>query len=94
MGVDKDLVHYLVQSVSTYSVTKLVTMINSLTAREMFKKSSGLKKELWGGGEFWSDGYFASRVGNHGKEGIVKKYVESQGKDYSVSHLNNQQPLF
>jgi putative transposase len=33
IGVDKDHVHFLVQSVPTYSVTKLVTMIKSLTAR-------------------------------------------------------------
>jgi putative transposase len=37
IGVDKDHVHFLVQSVPTYSVTKLVTMIKSLTARELFK---------------------------------------------------------
>jgi putative transposase len=31
IGVDKDHVHFLVQSVPTYSVMKLVTMIKSLT---------------------------------------------------------------
>lgn len=45
IGVDKDHVHYLVQSVPTYSVTKLVTMIKSLTAREIFKKCPGVKKK-------------------------------------------------
>ena len=35
LGTDDDHVHFLVQSVSTYSVTKLVTMIKSLTAREI-----------------------------------------------------------
>jgi putative transposase len=54
IGVDKDHVHYLVQSVPTYSVTKLVTLIKSLIAREIFKKCPGVKKKLWGG-EFWSD---------------------------------------
>ena len=33
IGVDKEHVHFLVQSVPTYSVTKLVTMLKSLTAR-------------------------------------------------------------
>ena len=36
LGTDKDHVHFLVQSVPTYSVTKIVTMIKSLTAREIF----------------------------------------------------------
>ena len=35
IGTDKDHVHFLVQSVPTYSVTK--TMIKSITAREIFK---------------------------------------------------------
>ena len=75
IGADKDHVHFLVQSVLTYSVTKLVTMIKSITAREIFKRIPEVKKQLWGG-EFWSDGYFASTVGKHGDERTVAKYVE------------------
>ena len=68
-------------------------MIKSLTAREILKKCPELKKKLWGG-EFWSDGYYASTVGKHGNEGMVKKYVEAQGKDYSALHINSQLLLF
>ena len=39
IGTDKDHVHFLVQCVPMYSVTKLVTMIKSLTAREIFRRS-------------------------------------------------------
>jgi REP element-mobilizing transposase RayT len=70
IGVDKDHVHFLVQSVPTYSVTSLVKMIKSLTAREIFKRCPHVKKQLWGG-EFWSDGYFASTVGKHGDEEVI-----------------------
>ena len=65
ISTDRDHVHLLVQSVPTYSVTKLVTLIKSLTAREIFRRCPEVKKMLWGG-EFWSDGYFASTVGKHG----------------------------
>jgi REP element-mobilizing transposase RayT len=44
IGTDKDHVHFLVQSVPTYSVTKIVTMIKSLTAREIFKRCPQVKK--------------------------------------------------
>ena len=47
IGTDKDHVHFLVQSVPTYSVTKLVTMIKSLTAREIFHRCPHVKKHLW-----------------------------------------------
>lgn len=38
IGTDKDHVHFLVQSVSGYSITKIVTMIKSLIAKEVFKR--------------------------------------------------------
>src|SRR3954471_18276509 len=67
IGTDRDHVPFLVQSVPTYSVTKLVTIIKSLTAREIFRRCPGVKKKLWGG-EFWSDGHFASTVGRLASE--------------------------
>ena len=65
IGSDRDHVHFLVQSVPMYSVTKLVRLIKSITAREAFRRCPKVKKQLWGG-EFWTDGYFASTVGKHG----------------------------
>ncbi|MEL7086523.1 MAG: IS200/IS605 family transposase, partial [Cyanobacteria bacterium J06597_1] len=62
IGTEKDHVHFLVQSVPTYSVTKLVRILKSLTAKEVFRRCPHVKKQLWGG-EFWSSGYFASSVG-------------------------------
>ncbi|MBM7072834.1 IS200/IS605 family transposase [Shewanella sp. 202IG2-18] len=76
IGTDKDQVHFLVQSVPTYSVTKLVTMIKSLTAREVFSRCPSVKKQLWGG-ELWTDGYFASTVGKHGDEQMIANYVKN-----------------
>ena len=93
IGVDKDHVHFLVQSVPTYSVTKLVTMIKSLTAREDFKRCPHVKQQLWGG-EFWSDGYFASTVGKHGNEGMIGRYVQNQGNEYLKLYQGDQLSLF
>lgn len=92
IGTDKDHVHFLVQSVPTYSVTKIVTMIKSLTAREIFKRCPHVKKQLWGG-EFWTDGYFASTVGKHGDEAQIARYVKNQGKEYQVLHKGKQLEL-
>jgi len=72
IGTDEDHVHFLVQSVPTYPVTKIVSTIKSLTAREIFKRCPQFKKKLWGG-EFWTDGYFASTVGRHGSENTIAK---------------------
>jgi REP element-mobilizing transposase RayT len=93
IATDKDHVHLLVQSVPTYSVTKIITIIKSLTAREIFKLCPQVKKQLWGG-EFWSDGYFASTVGKHGDEGTIAKYVQNQGNTYEKLHESRQLRLF
>ena len=87
--MDKDHVHFLIQSVPTYSVTGLVKMIKSLTAREIFKRCPHVKKQLWGG-EFWSDDYFASTVGKHGDENMISKYVKEQGGEYVKLHQSQQ----
>lgn len=93
IGTDRDHVHFLVQSIPRYSVTKLVTMIKSLTAREIFKRCPQVKKQLWGG-EFWTDGYFASTVGKHGNEDTIGRYVKEQGVDYRKLHEDRQLTLF
>ena len=78
IGTDEDHVHFLVQSVPTYSVSKLVRQVKSLTARHIFSRCPHVKKQLWGG-EFWSDGFFASTVGKHGDETMIGKYVRDKG---------------
>ena len=93
IGTDKDHVHFLVQSVPTYSVTKLVTMIKSITAREIFKRCPQVKRQLWGG-ELWTDGYFGSTVGKHGNEDMIVKYVKKQGQEYQKLYEDHQLVLF
>jgi putative transposase len=60
IGVDRDHVHFLIQSVPTYSPTRIVQIIKSLTTREIFARVPSVKKKLWGG-QFWRDGYYIRR---------------------------------
>ena len=95
VGADKDHVHFLIQSVPSYSVTKIVTMVKSIIAREVFKRCPEVKKQLWGG-EFWGKGYFVNTVGQHGTENVIAKYVKEQGieKEYRTLKNNHQLKLF
>jgi putative transposase len=83
IGTDKNHVHFLVQSVPTYSPTKIITIIKSIIAREIFAKHPEVKKKLWGG-EFWSDRFFVNSVSKFGSEKTIAEYVKNQGteKDY------------
>lgn len=92
IGTDKDHVHFLIQSVPTYSPTKIVRMVKSLTARQVFKFAPHVKKQLWGG-EFWTDGYFINTVGQHGSEKTIATYVRKQGKQTEYHRLHQQQML-
>ncbi len=95
IGTDKDHVHFLLQSVPTYSATEIVTTIKSITAIEIFKKHPEVKELLWGG-EFWSDGYYVNTVSKFGDEETITKYVKEQGKEkeYKVLHKTIQLTLF
>jgi len=93
IGTDEDHVHFLVQSVPTYSVSKIVTVVKSLTAREVFKRCPRVKKKLWGG-EFWTDGYYASTVGKYRNENTISDYVKKQGKKYQKLYEDRQLSLF
>ena len=56
IGTDKDHVHFLIQSVPTYSGTKIAQLTKSITAKEIFKRHPEVKTLLWGR-EFWSKGF-------------------------------------
>lgn len=79
IGADKDHVHFLVQSTPEYAPSKLVKIIKSITARQIFAGCPQVKKQLWGG-QFWSDGYFIASVGKNQNEKVIREYVKEQGK--------------
>lgn len=91
IGTDNDHVHLLLQSVPTYSCTKIITIIKSITAKEIFRQYPAVKKQLWGG-EFWTDGYFVNTVSRFGDESTISKYVKEQGieKEYKMLHKGSQ----
>ena len=49
IGTDQDHVHFFVQSVPSYSPSKIVRVIKRLTAREIFRQVASVKQQLWGG---------------------------------------------
>ena len=46
IGYEGDHVHFLIQSVPTYSVSEIITKLKSLTGRELFLKHLEIKKGL------------------------------------------------
>ena len=90
IGTDGDHVHFLVQSVPTYSLTKIVRTIKSITAREIFRRLPSVKEILWGG-ELWTDGYYVNTVGKTGNETVIQKYIQDQGNEAEYKQLHYEQ---
>ena len=86
IGTDRDHVHFLVQSVPKLSPAQIIRTIKSITAKEVLRQCPQVKKKLWGG-EFWTDGYCVSSVGQHGNEETVRKYVKEQGSEKEYAPL-------
>lgn len=82
IGTDEDHVHFLIQSVPTIAPMRIVTIMKSITAREIYRLYPEVKKKLWGG-HIWSEGYFVSTVGKNGNEKQIENYVKNQGNRYT-----------
>jgi REP element-mobilizing transposase RayT len=95
-GTEKNHARFLVQPVPAYSPEKTVRTIKSLMARTIFEECPEVKKMLWGG-EFWTRGYYAGTVGEHGNEQAIQQYVRNQGRkpeDYQKIQGGGQLELF
>ena len=90
IGAEKDHVHFLVQSVPSYSPTKIVATIKGIVSRRVFEAHPEIKKQLWGG-EFWSDGYFVSTVSKYGNEEVISNYVRTQGTEKEYKQIHKRQ---
>ena len=81
IGSDDDHVHFMVQRVPMNSPKKIVNIVKSLTAIEIFKLHPEVKTFLWGG-KFWTSGYYVNTEGMYGNAQEIEKYVKNQGKEY------------
>jgi len=89
MGTERHQRHFLLPSVPTYSPTKIVQRVKSLTARPVVVRAPEVKTQLWGG-EFWGDGDFVTTVGQPGNEDGIATYIRKQGKAQDYKQLHKQ----
>ena len=90
IGYESDHVHFLVQSVPTFSVSKLVALLKSITAKQLFLLHPEFKKMLWGG-SFWTSGFYANTVGQYSNEEVIRAYVKNQGMEKDYRSLYKEQ---
>ena len=74
MEVMEDHIHIFVEVPPRYSLARVVQIIKSISAREVFSKFPDLRKQLWAG-ELWNDGYFVRSVGD--TKSLIIKWTHS-----------------
>ena len=87
MEVMEDYVHVFVEVPPRYSPARVVQVMKSISAREVFKKFPDLREQLWAG-ELWNDGYFVRSVGDKVTADIIRKYIEYQTHEDDSMQLN------
>jgi putative transposase len=69
METDKDHIHFLVKSEPKVSVLAIVRRLKQESTIRLWKtQKEYLRKYYWNENTLWSDGYFASTIGNVCKE--------------------------
>ena len=81
VGFDRNHIHIFCGAPPRLSPLRIISIIKSITARQIFKQFPKLKKdELWGG-EFWSNGKYIGTVGEAASEKTIRNYIKNQSLD-------------
>ena len=88
MEVMEDHVHLFLSAPPRYAPARIVQILKSISARELFARFPRLRRQLWGG-QLWEDGYFVRSVGDAVTAEIIRRYIR-----YQKSPQNIQLSLF
>ncbi len=79
METDKDHIHLMIDSVPKLSPLMIVRILKQQSTIEIWRMhSKELKRHYWVENTFWTDGYFASTIGEVSSK-TLKHYIENQG---------------
>jgi putative transposase len=81
IGFDENHIHIFCGAPPRMSPLRVMSIVKSITARQIFEKFPRLKKEELWGGEFWSDGKYIGTVGEATSEKTIKNYIRNQSLD-------------
>ena len=71
------------KQVPRYAPARIVQILKSISARELFTRFPRLRRRLWGG-QLWEDGYFVRSVGDAVTAEIIRRYIRYQKHPQSV----------
>jgi len=88
LAVMQDHVYLFVSANQDDSPAKLIQIIKSITARELYKKFPGIKRQLWGGA-LWERGYFVMSSGMGTTNEMIQQYIKEQRPGTAANDQSN-----
>ena len=80
LHVAEDHVHLLCSFAPRLSISQVVALLKSLSARALFAEFPHLRKRMWGN-ELWEGSYFVRTVGSNVDAAMVKFYIERHANE-------------
>jgi REP element-mobilizing transposase RayT len=90
IGTDDDHVHFLIQTIPNRSISDMVKILKSITAKQIYQRHPEVKRFLWGG-NIWTMGYYVNTVGQYGNLKMIQNYVKNQGIS-NYAQLHTEEP--
>ena len=86
LEVVEDHVHVFLEAPPRLSPARIVQILKSILARELFRQYPHLGRMLWGG-KLWSDGYFVRVVGDEVTGDVIRRYIRYHQHDQGAIQL-------
>ena len=80
LSVQSDHVHLFVSCPPRDAPARVMNVIKSITARELYAEFSRMRKSHWGG-KLWADGYCVGSAGEHVTSDLIRRYIEYQSAE-------------
>jgi len=77
LEVMEDHVHVFLTAPPRYAPARVVQILKSLSARELYERFPWLRRRLWSG-SLWEDGYFVRSVGDEVTADVIRRYIRYQ----------------
>ena len=77
LTVQPDHVHLFVGCPPREAPARVMNVIKSITARELYVEYPRLRRSHWGG-RLWADGYYVGSAGDHVTSDLIKRYLKYQ----------------
>ena len=80
LTVRSDHVHLFVSCPPRDAPAKVMNVLKSITARELYAEFPRLRRSHWGG-KLWATGYYVGSAGDHVTSDLIRRYIEYQADE-------------